>query len=400
MEKVLYILERLYRMIEIPARYMDKTGEIVLFSIGCNSKNDPLISDDNFKKSIIAKLITDSAPILTFEEEIVYGAYKDLSECIIILGPIAVKNISQLQLIRYKQKHGIDSEEFSISLSSLDKLCSALCYICFALSGKYTIEADILLNNNENNGMEQKSAYHSYLIEKSDLNKQRFNFAVERQFVQQIREGDTEGIQKIFSGMLFSSMDESHVGKLSQNLLKQNEYIAATVIVLSSRAAIDGGLDSMTAYLLSDLYFQRLEKCKNFSEIYKVIQDVVLDYAKRVKDKKESNLHLSYIEQCKNYIAKNLTKNFTLEDIAKEINVNKSYLSRKFSEKVGMGIHKYAQKKRIEAAANMLKYSDQTIAFISNYLCFPSQSHFGKVFKEYMKLTPKAYRHKNKPIDF
>ena len=52
----------------------------------------------------------------------------------------------------------------------------------------------------------------------------------------------------------------------------------------------------------------------------------------------------------------------------------------------------YTRKKRIEAAANMLKYSQESIITIANYLCFPSQSHFTAVFKEFKGITPQKYR--------
>lgn len=48
--------------------------------------------------------------------------------------------------------------------------------------------------------------------------------------------------------------------------------------------------------------------------------------------------------------------------------------------------------KRIEAAENMLKYSDYSCLDISEYLCFSSESHFIQVLKKHTGYTPKAYR--------
>ena len=50
--------------------------------------------------------------------------------------------------------------------------------------------------------------------------------------------------------------------------------------------------------------------------------------------------------------------------------------------------------KRIEAAGNMLKFSDYSCIDISNYLCFSSESHFIQVFKKHTGYTPKIYREK------
>jgi len=95
-----------------------------------------------------------------------------------------------------------------------------------------------------------------------------------------------------------------------------------------------------------------------------------------------------------------LNKHFTVDDVANEVGVNKFYLMKRFSELEGMGIQQYAQLKRVEAAANMLKFSNEPISVIAEYMCFSSQSHFGKVFKKYKGLTPQSYRNKNKLIDF
>ena len=52
----------------------------------------------------------------------------------------------------------------------------------------------------------------------------------------------------------------------------------------------------------------------------------------------------------------------------------------------------YIQKERIEAACNMLTYSDYTAAQISEYLCFSTQSYIIKIFKKYKGTTPAKYR--------
>ena len=65
-----------------------------------------------------------------------------------------------------------------------------------------------------------------------------------------------------------------------------------------------------------------------------------------------------------------------------------------------MGIAEYTSRRRIQAAENMLKYSDIPIAAIAQYLCFHSQSYFGAVFKEYTGLSPRRYREQEKVTDF
>ena len=59
-----------------------------------------------------------------------------------------------------------------------------------------------------------------------------------------------------------------------------------------------------------------------------------------------------------------------------------------------MTIQQYIRKEKVRLAENLLRYSEYDVKEIASYLAFCSQSHFGKVFKEYTGLTPTKYRDK------
>ena len=52
----------------------------------------------------------------------------------------------------------------------------------------------------------------------------------------------------------------------------------------------------------------------------------------------------------------------------------------------------YILLRKLEAARNMLKYSEYSYAEISAILAFSSQSHFSRIFKKETGYTPKEYR--------
>ena len=89
-----------------------------------------------------------------------------------------------------------------------------------------------------------------------------------------------------------------------------------------------------------------------------------------------------------------------MQEIADETGKSRSYLSRKFSKEAGISIQDYILDQRLQAAANMLKFSDFEIADIAEYLCFSSQSYFGDQFKKKNNMTPAEYRKRNKSIEF
>lgn len=94
------------------------------------------------------------------------------------------------------------------------------------------------------------------------------------------------------------------------------------------------------------------------------------------------------------YIYYHLNEKIHLQDLAKYVNLNSSYLSTLFKKETGLSVSDYILKRRMDAAKNMLQYSDYTYGDISVILAFSSQSHFIQVFKKQTGLTPREYRSK------
>jgi AraC-like DNA-binding protein len=78
--------------------------------------------------------------------------------------------------------------------------------------------------------------------------------------------------------------------------------------------------------------------------------------------------------------------------LADYVKLNPSYLSRLFKKETGISISTYIQKRKIETAKNMLKYSNHTTSQIASILAFPTQSYLIKVFRKQVGMTPKKYR--------
>ena len=401
MEKETFILEKMYGITHIPVRCFDNTGEIVIFRKGYESANDPIECDVDLRGKILAKLLQNTLPFIEYESDFYYGALKDLSGRNIIFGPVTGSKIDKAHLKYYAHRHKVCMDSFHITRKTVNEVSAALAMVYFIVNGKEVTEYEIMSNGcyMPTETGSKNNEYQNYMLEYVEVEREmpRYNFNDEMKGMQPILDGKPE---LIGTGMGMPSFSEENVGRLAKSTLKQHEYLTCSTIVLASRAAISGGLDPMTAYLMSDLYLQRLETCKEIHEYHKLIIDVSVDYAEMVKRKKEERSELSYVESSKNFIYKHLNKHFTVDDVANEVGVNKFYLMKRFSELEGMGIQQYAQLKRVEAAANMLKFSNEPISVIAEYMCFSSQSHFGKVFKKYKGLTPQSYRNKNKLIDF
>lgn len=222
-------------------------------------------------------------------------------------------------------------------------------------------------------------------------------YADERAILQQIADGDVKGISKPISQEELEIFKKLPV--ISDNAQKNMEYMVCASITLGTRAAIIGGVDSRSAYDMANIFLGELAQKHSIADYIALHRKAMVSFAQKVQDVKNSRSEYQYIEQCKNYIANHLNQPFTLNDIAAHLGINRSYLSRKFAKETGTGLWQYVQQERINAAQNMLRFSDFSLDKIAAYLCFSSQSHFGSVFKKYTGMTPKEFQSREKIQD-
>lgn len=220
-----------------------------------------------------------------------------------------------------------------------------------------------------------------------EYNVSHLSYEREIAFFDSVKKGKVEEAKR-----LYKPLNSKELGKLSENHLRNIKYHLIITVAFLTRYCIEGGLEMETAYNLSDIYIQNIDKCTNTEEINELHKELIEDYAKRMQIIQKTNQYPKTIMICLDYIYDNLHSKISLEKLADIVGLAPTYLSKLFHKEVGMTISSYILKKRIEAAENMLKYSEYSCSEISNYLCFSSESHFIQVFKKTTGFTPKQYR--------
>ncbi len=120
-------------------------------------------------------------------------------------------------------------------------------------------------------------------------------------------------------------------------------------------------------------------------------------YLELFPNKKEDSK--DYITEVKEFIDENYMLPIKVEDIAARFNMNRSYLSRVFKEKVGMTMKAYIISVRLKEAKHMLNYGKNVTEAAS--LCgFGSQSHFSKTFKKFYSDVPKVQKNEREKTKF
>ena len=98
------------------------------------------------------------------------------------------------------------------------------------------------------------------------------------------------------------------------------------------------------------------------------------------------------------YIRQHYSENICLGDLLALTNYSKSHFIRLFKEKTGTNFIDYINKYRIEKSCLDLIYSDKNITEIASENGFNNIQYFSRIFKEYMKCTPKEYQRDGKGL--
>ena len=214
----------------------------------------------------------------------------------------------------------------------------------------------------------------------------------EYQFYRAVAAGDVETVRK--DCWLGSRREEAGVGVLSRDPLTNLKYHLVVTAALITRICWQNGMELEQSCRLSDFYIQRLDDAYTTEAVRRIHDDMVLDYAQKMR-RLLSKPNSRHIRACKEYIYAHIKERITVEDLARELSVSASYLSRLFKQETGESISAYIRGKKIALAENLLKYTDHSMLEIAGLLSFSSESHFVQTFREVVGITPKKYRDEN-----
>ena len=367
-----------------------ETDEISCYGVLAEQSN-PLILSEELREPLKNRIMNQKTPVIYQDEnKVIFCGMREKMTKMLLLGPICIEDMSYVEIHRYCKAYQIENEQCppKLKLQNLLALLELLSYI--KIEEKYEDE-EIL----DANGLIEKQEIGleaDVRIDTEDIYHHTYQEEVKT--MDYIREGNLEEV--VGAVELLAST----AGKLSENEIRNERNLGICSITLATRAAIEGGAAPAKAYKLSDLYINKIDQCKRMTEIFEYRKRSLYDFAKLVVEEREKRANSRYTEQCKEYIRKYYHQKICIPDIAEALGVSESHLSRIFKKETGESIQKYSMHMRIERAENLLKYSEASLTEISEYLCFSSQSHFGKVFKVYKNMTPKQYRDYYKSPEF
>ena len=98
------------------------------------------------------------------------------------------------------------------------------------------------------------------------------------------------------------------------------------------------------------------------------------------------------VERALQFIRNNTNLPIGVPDVIEHVRKSRSAFMLQFKNETGETIGKYIVKAKLQEAKQLLAYSDRSLAEISNFFYFSSQSYFQNLFKKHYGMTPLEYR--------
>ena len=148
------------------------------------------------------------------------------------------------------------------------------------------------------------------------------------------------------------------------------------------------------ARLISEPTLSALRHCASAAELSLAAAGIhrLIDVLDARRSQSQPDILLRQITE---YVQTHLCGKIRLEDIAQEVYMSPSYVSRFFKQATGMNLSGYIRAQKIEKAKQLLRL--YPVGEVSAQLGYTSVSHFVSIFSEETGLTPYRFKRQSQP---
>ena len=207
----------------------------------------------------------------------------------------------------------------------------------------------------------------------------------ERRLQEHIRAGAKDAAQALLNDLL------THIYYLAgsdQTIIKSR---IRELLVLMSRAAIDGGADMDDILALCCRYEQEVDKIAGIEALNRWIGAILHQFIRLVFDLSDIK-HRNVIFQITAFIKEHLSEKLTLDQAAEQVYLSKSYFCRIIKDELGCTFTEYVNRLRIERSKALLRSTGISIAEVACAVGFDDQSYFTRIFKRQTGIAPGKFR--------
>ncbi len=208
----------------------------------------------------------------------------------------------------------------------------------------------------------------------------------EQLIFQMMLKGDVNGTKEQ-AAIFFDWMVDNYTDYMDSIRLKVLEL----VMCAEKDAFWHGGVNY--GFLYRKEYLSDMLHSNSYEEIRNWWLNKITDLAKQMANRKK-NQSESMVAKAISYMTENYTKDITLDEVSRVVNINPYYFSKRFKEETGVNFIDYLTGIRIRKAKELLENPKLSIKEICTMSGYSDPNYFSRIFKKIENVTPSEYREK------
>lgn len=215
--------------------------------------------------------------------------------------------------------------------------------------------------------------------------EENYPVETERKLFSLLNKGDWPGVKQK-ANEFFDWMVRNYYEDKEDIQLKVLEF----VIWAERDAFMNGGIETYGFHSRKD-YMTAVLACKDYTALREWFLGKMEAVCQKVSTRREEQSE-SVISKAKTYIDQNYTKELSLDEVSRYVNISPYYFSKLFKEETGENFIEYLTKVRIRQAKQLLKNPALSIKEICAMCGYSDPNYFSRIFKKQEDVTPSEYR--------
>jgi AraC-like DNA-binding protein len=164
------------------------------------------------------------------------------------------------------------------------------------------------------------------------------------------------------------------------------------LVVSMSRSAVEAGGNPEELFGTNFQYLLELAQIRKQQDLAHWVHDILERIMDTIRAQSSRPSHASIARDALAYINHNYMNPITRDDASEAVDASPSHFSRLLKTQLGRSFTDILNQIRVNHAAEKLIHTDKPLQLIAMETGFQDQSYFTKVFRKYIKSTPRQYR--------
>lgn len=390
MKELLTKLELFYFATDIPLSLYDKNNVRVSPCLPENQEPPDCLDFRKYEKALLAVGKNTLYYTGEFNEHLFSFGFKfGEADLKLIAGPTTDYPPDKKYLLKVLN-------DKRLKLSCLDEMVSYFRslprYTSLALRRTEPLLRYLLCGNEPDlSGLVKRGARHPVVEEKNaaanEVQRYHHSFKRDALIFDAVKNGDRD---RLFT-LLYTPGDGPEGILCRSDPVRSYKNLFIVTVSYTTKAAIEGGVDSESAYSLSDAFIQMVEETDSHEQITELYIDMFNSFLDLI-EKTNRRKYTGPVHRTVDYINKHYYESLSVVELASRVHLSAGHLLKLFKEQTKMSVKEYVIRKRIKEAKLLLKHTSFNLTAICEMTGFSDQSHMSNQFKKITGTTPKKYR--------